>query len=138
MSGYDTNTNKGAISLSINDIKFKFKFGLSLLLWQSDRRIPGSQSELFFNSTKRGSVIEDVNSTDPVTPASASYRYTILGGLFFEDCLITDYGRTINSSPTGPNIMESISVVYSDSKPIKKLEQSIELEDEFESAFPGN
>src|SRR5690606_5726092 len=34
MSGYDTNTNKGAISLSINDIKFKFKFGLSLLLWQ--------------------------------------------------------------------------------------------------------
>ena len=135
-------TNKGALLFSIADLRMKVKFGLCFMLFQNERRLTYSSADV---KGKNG--LFQTNSPFP-QPSDIDYEtslaqltydeedeldfgdkntdaYRILGGVFFENCLISDYSRSVNTDQIGPNYSESLSVLFSGTKnlqPTKKRE----------------
>lgn len=131
-NGSDLNS-RGALLLSIFDNRLKVKFGLSFLMFQNVRRITRESVEGGFLTTGNlteeeidNSInIDDPNWTDQVeVPSQYDDTYRLLGGVFFENCLITDYNRNVNTQEVGPNYIETINVKYNGSRNLQPFKGS--------------
>lgn len=131
-----SSTSKGAILLSIDDVRLKLRFGLCFVMFQSEKRIPKTSISQTFNSVEESNLADIQDITDPLGAAGLFVedqltRYRILGGQFYENCLLTDYSRTVSSDPMGGNISESASIVYNGTKKLiqnmKETNQTLDI-----------
>lgn len=118
-------TDKGAILLSLDDMRLRVKFGIAFIMFQSETRIP--ENSLGFSEIEKVQAFGINNTIDnpgilgdlPGGPLSAT-NYKILGGQFYENCIILDYNRSVNTEPVGSNINESISLMYNGTRRLKR------------------
>lgn len=124
-------SNQGALLLSINDVRLKIKFGLCFLLFQNSKRLindsvdgnfstdsPFPKPDQFDFENMPATSFEDVEDFgDLGDKYTDSYR--ILGGVFFENCLITDYNRSANTQQLGNNYSEQLNVVFNGTRNIQ-------------------
>lgn len=137
-------TNQGALLFSIADLRMKVKFGLCFLLFQNSRRLtysavdtPGKNGLFQTNSPYPKPSDFDYDyllaqqTYDEEDESSLGDKYTetyrILGGVFFENCLISDYGRSVNGDPVSSNYTESLNILFNGTRnlqPSKKRENT--------------
>jgi len=118
-------TNKGAILLSLDDLRLRVKFGLAFIMFQGETRIP--ENSLGYSEIETVSAFGTQNIVEnpgrlsdlPGGPLSP-INYRILGGQFYENCVILDYNRTVGTEAVGPNINESVSLMYNGTRRLKR------------------
>jgi hypothetical protein len=133
-------TNQGAILLSIGDLRMKVKFGLCFLLFQNSKRLvyssvegdlktksPFPKPEDFdFDSSIAFETYDEEDVRDLGDKYTNSFR--ILGGVFFENCLVTDYSRSINTEQSGPNYIENLNISFAGTKNLQAAKKRENLE----------
>ena len=116
-------TDKGAISLSLDDIRLRIKFGLCFIIFQRETRLPENTLKDYgtfqaYDTTALENLSEItgqlINSTlNPI-------NYKIMAGQFYENCFLNSYSRALNSNALGGNYNESVSLIYNGTRKLKK------------------
>jgi hypothetical protein len=139
-------TNKGALLFSIADLRMKVKFGLCFMVFQNSRRLTYSSvdltgkngglfqtnspyprpSEFDYEQTIAQSTYDEEDELDMGDKYTDAYR--ILGGVFFENCLVSDYSRSINTEQIGPNYAESLHVLFSGTRNLQPTKKRVDIE----------
>lgn len=117
-------SNKGAILLSIHDIRLKVKFGIVFMMFQSEKRITTSA----FSTS--GFNINQLAGDQAVQET----QYKLMSGIFYENCLLNSYGRAVNTDSGGNNINETVNIIYSD---VKKINTTVQKKEGTALAVPS-
>lgn len=125
----DSSTSDGAILMSLSDIRTRLRFGLSLIIFQSEKRI---QSDVDYDTLLGQNIIDPLetrqNFADNIVPGSGSasgglsspqINYRILSGIFLENCIINNYTMGMESNSQISSPIESVSILYSSASNIK-------------------
>lgn len=126
----DSSTSDGAILMSLSDIRTRLKFGLSLIIFQSEKRI---QSDVKYETLLGQDIVTPLetrqNFADNIVPTNTSgggisqlgskVNYRILSGIFLENCIINNYSMGMESNSQISSPIESISIMYSSASNIK-------------------
>lgn len=118
--------NAGALLMSLGDIRLRVKFGLSFIILQSEKRLKLSNTPLDKNftittndfSNSFTETHDSIRNRQTITPEQV--RYQVLTGVFLENCIIKSYGTGINPNSNISSPIETVSIIYSSSKNIKK------------------
>jgi len=120
-------SNKGAILLSIDDVRVRVKFGLCFIMFQKETRIPEDSLAWGYNdqfkAPSSGNVVESLSEIGIVLPEKVELNpinYKILAGQFYENCTLVNYSRNVDTSPVGGNISESVSIIYNGTERLKR------------------
>ena len=112
-SGLDEITSKGALLFSLDDLRLRIKFGLCFLLFQSSERV---RDNAIHNQEISTMDYRNVNSEEyegtVFSNTGSKVNYKLIGGQFYENCIISDYQRSSNSSPVPPNMTEGLNIIY--------------------------
>ncbi len=112
--------SKGALLFSLDDLRLRVKFGLCFLIFQSSERVLKTD---VFSGDMPSVDFKNVTSTEflemPMGDITKTINYKLVGGQYYENCVITDYNRSTNSQPVGPNINEGLSLYYNGTHKLK-------------------
>lgn len=113
-------TSKGALLFSLDDLRLRVKFGLCFLIFQSSERV---QKTDVYSGENISADLKNVESTEfmdrSLGDTTKTITYKLVGGQYYENCVITDYNRSTNSQPIGPNINEGLSLYYNGTHKLK-------------------